>query len=166
MKNWEAEAVAFFVQDGSTTFEQLGSTAKIADIYRNDRDALVENAVMLADYLAGVFEEGRASATTNAGIDIHADGEAFDEKYPPNTDLPASDEYDHEDGQAGMYGMSEHDQAILKQANPLCVWTFVDGTNGTYAESGFHIVNRICWFISAVPREKNSVEEYQLTVDL
>lgn len=93
-----------------------------------------------------------------------AEGEMFNRLYPPATDLAESDEYDYED-QAGMYGKSDNDQEIIKEANPLCVWTFIDGTNGTTAISGFHIVNRICWFISANARKSDEHEEYRLTYD-
>lgn len=89
--------------------------------------------------------------------------EIFDTKYPPDTTLPASDEYDNE-SQAGYYGRSEHDLAIVRAANPLCVWSFIEGECGIYASSGFRVVNWQNYFISANPRpdSEDDFEEYQL----
>lgn len=87
----------------------------------------------------------------------------FDARYPPDTSLPASDEYDNE-SQVGYYGRSEHDIAIVQAANPKCVWSMVEGDDGIYVTSGFRVVNWQNYFISSEPRPdvKDDFEEYQL----
>jgi len=44
-------------------------------------------------------------------------------------------------------------QYVLDIANtePNRVWTYVDGDDGTYVTNGYHLVNRIGYFITAVP---------------
>lgn len=98
---------------------------------------------------------------------LHEEEDLFDARYPPDTTLPPSDEYDHEDGQVGYYGRSEHDLAIVQAANPKCVWSTVEGDTGLFMRSGFAVVSWMHWYISSVPRPdvEDDFEEYQLTVD-
>jgi len=96
----------------------------------------------------------------------HDDNFIFDTKYPPDETLPLSDEYS-DVSQAGHYGRSAHDLAIVQAANPKCVWSMVSGDDGLYAVSGFHMVNWENYFISANPRPdvEDDFEEYQLIIE-
>ena len=54
-------------------------------------------------------------------------------------------------------------QYVLSIANkePNQVWTYVDGDDGTYVTNGYHLVNRIGYFITAVPYDdKDGTEPF------
>ena len=41
---------------------------------------------------------------------------------------------------------------FVKSANPLCIWTYGDGDDGgSYIWNGFHLINRLGYFITEVP---------------
>mgnify|MGYP006372709133 CR=1 FL=1 len=88
--------------------------------------------------------------------------EIFDELYPPDTTLPQSDAHNSGDEEGnGMYECrNEADWAIVRAANPLCVWTVVEGDEGLYMTSGIHYVNRECYYVSSVPRPSEEHLEY------
>jgi hypothetical protein len=48
------------------------------------------------------------------------------------------------------------------------VWTYVDGDDGTYVTNGYHLVNRIGYFITEVPYDdKGGTEPFlDVLVDL
>ena len=96
---------------------------------------------------------------------ITPDADVFEGRYPPDTSLPPSDEYDTD--QTGYYGKSEHDLAIVQAANPKCVWSMIDGDDGFYVTSGFRVVNWQIYYISSEPRPdvEDDFEEYQLLED-
>lgn len=48
------------------------------------------------------------------------------------------------------------------EEKPECVWTWVDGDDGTYLGNGFHYVNRIGYYITENPCEHEVVD---VTVD-
>lgn len=41
---------------------------------------------------------------------------------------------------------------------PDRVWTLVDGDDGTYIVNGYHLVNRIAYFITEVPNTSGDIE--------
>jgi hypothetical protein len=46
------------------------------------------------------------------------------------------------------------DLDFVRSQDPKCVWTLVDGDDGNlYISSGYHLVNRINYFVTAVPFE-------------
>jgi len=43
--------------------------------------------------------------------------------------------------------------------DPRCIWTLVDGDDGNlYIVSGYHLVNRINYFVTEVPYEGNGMD--------
>ena len=92
------------------------------------------------------------------------EGDKFDNKYLPAEGLPPSVEYPDESN-AGMYGWSREDAAVLAVQNPLCIWTFVEGDGGSYMMSGMRFVNRLHYFVSSVPRASEEPEEYLILRD-
>lgn len=46
----------------------------------------------------------------------------------------------------------------IADTNPSRVWTYVDGDGGTYVVDGYHLVNRIYYFITEVPYEGDGLE--------
>ena len=59
---------------------------------------------------------------------------------------------------------------VLELANqvPNHVWTYIDGDDGTYVTNGYHLVNRIGYFITQVPYDdKGGTEPFlDVLVDL
>lgn len=97
----------------------------------------------------------------------HEEGDLFDARYPPATNLQPSVVFDHSEagGQVGMYETYGEDLEFVKNANQKCVWTMVDGDDGgLYAVAGMRFVNRVYYYISSVPRPdvEDDYEEYCL----
>ena len=46
----------------------------------------------------------------------------------------------------------------IADTQPKRVWTYVDGDGGTYVVDGYHLVNRIYYFITEVPFEGSGLE--------
>ena len=78
--------------------------------------------------------------------------EAFDADYPlvPNHLNPrATCAF----GDAGgcLFETYGEELAFVRQQDPRCIWTFLDGDDAQYVVSGMHFVNRIGYLISKVP---------------
>jgi hypothetical protein len=77
------------------------------------------------------------------------------EKYQPvDNHLDNNASFQDENGNGIMFEtFGEELQYVLSIANnePNQVWTYVDGDDGTYVTNGYHLVNRIGYFITAVP---------------
>jgi len=46
----------------------------------------------------------------------------------------------------------------IADTQPKRVWTYVDGDGGTYVVDGYHLVNRIYYYITEVPYEGDGLE--------
>lgn len=55
--------------------------------------------------------------------------------------------------------------SIANGKNGLLVWTYIDGEGGTYIVEGYRLVNRIGYFVTQVPYEKDGVYEIQVSED-
>lgn len=56
-----------------------------------------------------------------------------------------------------MFETYGDDLAFVMNQNPLCVWTYVDDDNGIPCiVSGYHLVNRIGYFVTENPFEEGS----------
>ena len=76
--------------------------------------------------------------------------EAWDAKYKPVTN--------HFDGTDKFETYGEELDFVRAQ-DPRCIWTLVDGDDGNlYIVDGYHLVNRINYFITEVPFEGNFLE--------
>ena len=76
--------------------------------------------------------------------------EAWEEKYKP-----INNPFRKEDPLFETFG-KEYD--FVKKANPLNIWTLVDGEDGTYIVDGWHYVNRIAYFITEMPHNDEGIE--------
>ena len=47
-----------------------------------------------------------------------------------------------------------------------CIWTYADGDDGTYICSGYHVVNRIGYYISEKPVPSDSMYEICVSRDI
>jgi len=97
--------------------------------------------------------------------------EQWEEKYKPvmnHLDKDASWGTSDESGYEGgvmyeTYG-AEYDYVMkVASVQPHKVWTWVDGNDGSYIVDGWHMVNRIGYFITAIPCEFD--EDITIKVD-
>ena len=76
--------------------------------------------------------------------------DAWEAKYKPITN--------HFDGTDKFETYGEELDFVRAQ-DPRCIWTLVDGDDGNlYIVDGYHLVNRINYFITEVPFEGNFLE--------
>jgi hypothetical protein len=76
--------------------------------------------------------------------------DAWEAKYKPVTN--------HFDGTDKFETYGEELDFVRAQ-DPRCIWTLVDGDDGNlYIVDGYHLVNRINYFITEVPFEGNFLE--------
>lgn len=60
----------------------------------------------------------------------------------------------NEDGSPVLYETYGEDWKYVTSVNPLCVWTLCTADDD-YLISGFHVVNRMGFYITEVPVRKN-----------
>ena len=76
--------------------------------------------------------------------------DAWEEKYRPIQN--------HFDGGDKFETYGEELEFVLAQ-DPRCIWTLVDGDDGNlYIVDGYHLVNRINYFVTEVPFEGEFLE--------
>lgn len=74
---------------------------------------------------------------------------AWDAKYQPiqnHLDPKAGDKFE-------TYGKELDYVLSIANTEPARVWTLVDGDDGLYITSGYHLVNRLAYFITKNPCE-------------
>ncbi|CAB4185211.1 hypothetical protein UFOVP1130_15 [uncultured Caudovirales phage] len=93
--------------------------------------------------------------------------EQWEDKYKPvmnHLDKDASWGTDDEGGVLYDYTGAEGDYVMkVASVQPHKVWTWVDGDDGSYIVDGYHWVNRIGYFITAIPSEFD--EDITIKVD-
>lgn len=65
---------------------------------------------------------------------------------------------DHETDMFETYGIELGYVLGIADTEPDRVWTLVDGDDGTYIIDGYHLVNRLGYFISEVPYTGDGIE--------
>ena len=80
--------------------------------------------------------------------------EDFDRKYTPNIKLK-SECFDDKSGRFETFG---NDLKTVLAQEEKYVWTCIDGDDGMYFISGYHLVNRIYYLVTNEPWEES--EEY------
>jgi len=51
-----------------------------------------------------------------------------------------------------MFETFGEDLEFVRRQNPNCIWTYADADNGEpFIQSGYHLVNRIGYFITEIP---------------
>ena len=98
---------------------------------------------------------------------------AFDEwldKYKPiENHLVDNPSFQDENGNGLMfetYGIELGYVLGVASRAPNTVWTYVDGDDGTYVTNGYHLVNRIGYFITSVPYDDSKEPFLDVLVDL
>jgi len=71
------------------------------------------------------------------------------------------------DGEQGyMFETYDKELAFVKSQDPNRIWTYCDGDNtGTYIFQGMRIVNRIGYFVTAVPFDGSKDYQIQISSD-
>lgn len=88
----------------------------------------------------------------NDTLDWEQELEAWEAKYKPIKNHIA----DNGDDKFETYG--EELEFVIAQ-DPRCIWTLVDGDDGNlYIVDGYHLVNRINYFVTTQPYEGNGME--------
>lgn len=92
------------------------------------------------------------------------------EKYQPvDNHIDNNASFQDENGNGIMFEtFGDELQYVLSIANsePNQVWTYVDGDDGTYVTNGYHLVNRIGYFITSVPYDDSKEPFLDVLVDL
>jgi hypothetical protein len=71
--------------------------------------------------------------------------------------------FEGEDEQGTMFETYGDELEFVLAQNPNTVWTYADGDNGgTYIWNGYRLVNRIGYFITAVPFD--DTKDYQIEI--
>lgn len=86
--------------------------------------------------------------------------EDFDRKYTPNLELRS----EHFNDQSGRFETFGNDLKTVMAQEEKFVWTCVDGDDGLYCVSGYHIVNRVYYLITNEPWsqcEEYLIESYE-----
>ena len=68
------------------------------------------------------------------------------------------------DGEHGyMFETYGDEVEFVKAQEPNRIWTYCDGDNGgTYISDGYHVVNRIGYFVTTVPYDDKQYYQIQL----
>jgi len=70
----------------------------------------------------------------------------------------------NDDENGYMFETYGEELEFVKAQDPNTIWTYGDGDDGgTYISDGYHVVNRIGYFITTVPYD-NSKHFYQITI--
>ena len=77
----------------------------------------------------------------------------FDKQYPLVTNhIDPNASWAFDDGPGCLFETYGEELDFVRAQNPRNIWTLVDGDDGNqYVISGYHLVNRIGYLISAVP---------------
>jgi hypothetical protein len=88
------------------------------------------------------------------------------DKYKPiNNHLDSNASFQDEAGNGIMFetfGMDLEYVLSIANSEPQRVWTYMDGDIGTFVGDGYHLVNRIGYFITEVPCEMDPFIEAQV----
>jgi len=89
--------------------------------------------------------------------------EWFEQFKPIPNHLDEYASFEGEDEQGTMFETYGDELEFVLAQNPNTVWTYADGDNGgTYIWNGYRLVNRIGYFITAVPFD--DTKDYQIEV--
>lgn len=89
--------------------------------------------------------------------------EWFDKFKPIPNHIDDNASFQTEDGVGYMFETYDDELAFVKSQDPNRIWTYCDGDNsGTYIFQGMRIVNRIGYFITAVPFDGS--KDYQIQI--
>ena len=95
--------------------------------------------------------------------------EWLDKYKPVNNHLVKNASFQDENGNGIMFETYDIELGYVlgvASSEPNKVWTYVDGDDGTYVTNGYHLVNRIGYFITEVPYDDSKEPFLDVLVDL
>ena len=98
---------------------------------------------------------------------IELSEDEFDELFPlVQNHLYPTASWAFGDGPGCLFETYGEERAFVMRQDPLTVWTLVDGDDGDlYVISGPHFVNRIGYFVSAVPIAEGVTMQVHIEMD-
>ena len=92
--------------------------------------------------------------------------EWFDTFKPIQNHLDDNASFQTEDGVGYMFETYDDELRFVQSQDPNRIWTYCDGDNtGTYIFQGMRIVNRIGYFVTAVPFDGSKDYQIQISSD-
>jgi phosphate-selective porin len=95
--------------------------------------------------------------------------EEWQEEFVPVINLVGENpSFQDENGEGIMYETFGIELGYVLGVNSVAsqkVWTYVDGDNGTYVVDGYHLVNRLGYFITQNPRQDDQFYEVIVSQD-
>ncbi len=92
--------------------------------------------------------------------------EWFDTFKPIPNHIDDNASFQTEDGVGYMFETYDKELAFVVSQEPNRIWTYCDGDNsGTYIFQGMRIVNRIGYFVTAVPFDGSKDYQIQISSD-
>lgn len=90
--------------------------------------------------------------------------EEWEKTYKPITNwLDDNASFQNENGEGIMFETYGSEVEFVKTVNPAHIWTYGDGDDGGgYIWNGWHIVNRIGYFVTDVPCPPNTTIQIQV----
>ena len=85
--------------------------------------------------------------------------EEWEAKYKPIINhLDENASFQNENDEGIMFETYGEELEFVRSQNPLCIWTYHHGeSNSSYIGSGYHLVNRLGYFITEIPFEENQI---------
>jgi hypothetical protein len=84
----------------------------------------------------------------------------FDDQYPlVENHLNPSAGWVIGNGRGSLFETYGQELAFIRQQDPRCIWTLMEGDSGLAVVSGMHFVNRLGYLISRVPAPENAFIE-------
>jgi hypothetical protein len=82
---------------------------------------------------------------------------------PMNNYMDSNASFQDDNGLGIMFETYDIELEYVKSRDPLTVWTYMDSEyTGTVIVSGYHVANRIGYFVTSVPRKPD--ESFIITV--
>ena len=92
--------------------------------------------------------------------------EWFDQFQPIPNHIDDNASFQTEDGVGYMFETYDDELRFVQSQEPNRIWTYCDGDNsGTYIVQGMRIVNRIGYFVTAVPFDGSKDYQIQISSD-
>ena len=96
-------------------------------------------------------------------LTILTEDEWFNTYRPIPNHITPNASFQTEEGIGYMFETYGEELDFVKLQDPKTIWTYFDGDDGgTYISDGYHVVNRIGYFVTTVPYDDK--QYYQITI--
>ena len=95
----------------------------------------------------------------NQTVEMGEQLDRWEHKYKPIANHINCDAAWCTDDDGGIMFETYGEELEFVKAQPIKnIWTWVDGDTGTWLVSGFHVVNRVGYFVTEIPYEEELVQ--------